>query len=866
MARLWPMITRGLEYDTITTALTSTSGECGVVLTGSAGVGKTTLARQATSSVGGNVRWVAGTESARSIPLGVFAHLVGSRTSSDPVSYMAAARESLLADGNLVIGVDDAHLLDEMSATFLHHLAIDRSAHIIATVRDGEAVPDAVISLWKDGHLHRIDLQPFTREQSVEYIESALGGRLEGLSADLMWRASGGNALYLHHLVDGALESETLKQVRGVWQLRGRAEVTSELASLLEGRIEQLDGDVKRVLRLLTFCEPLDLDVLADLAGEDAVDEAETRGLIRVSRESDRLAVRYTHPLFGDVVRRRLGVTASRRLRGELVKAMRHGALSTAADRIRLAQLALDSDETVDKGLLTAAANDAISLAKVPLGAQFATAALSAGAGFPAAAVLARAQLYAGDAAESERTLAEFDVADIDGAELVWWAVTRISNLLWAMGESERADEALALLDSRVKSPAGRLTVAGITAAVKLFENEIDEAITNARTVLDDPTANPWAVGFACLGGGLSLAVSGHGNEVAEVAARMDEVVAHTDGLLRYPAGTGQILGLTLSGRMDDARRAANDFREFSSAGQYLAWGMSCVLTGIVDLAQGLLDDAAVRCEQALAAFDSESASSWGFPARIALVEAYSGLGRVEEAESALTDAIRRSGRHVAVYEPQLRISKAWLAAAHGLVGEAAQRARDAARFAAASGQTAIEAEALHFAARCGDHGVADRLSEIAGRVDGELVDIYLRHALALAADDGAELDSCARQFERVGALLSAADAAAAAAMAHDRAGRRTAAATSSAAAIRLAARCGGARTPALTLAAQPLPLTTREREIATLVAAGLSNKQIADRLTVSVRTVEGHIYRACTKLDLSDRAELATMLQGAPG
>ncbi|HEY5857851.1 MAG TPA: helix-turn-helix transcriptional regulator [Aldersonia sp.] len=42
----------------------------------------------------------------------------------------------------------------------------------------------------------------------------------------------------------------------------------------------------------------------------------------------------------------------------------------------------------------------------------------------------------------------------------------------------------------------------------------------------------------------------------------------------------------------------------------------------------------------------------------------------------------------------------------------------------------------------------------------------------------------------------------------------------------------------------EPLPLTARESEIAKLVAQGLSNKEIADRLTVSVRTVEGHIYR----------------------
>ena len=62
-----------------------------------------------------------------------------------------------------------------------------------------------------------------------------------------------------------------------------------------------------------------------------------------------------------------------------------------------------------------------------------------------------------------------------------------------------------------------------------------------------------------------------------------------------------------------------------------------------------------------------------------------------------------------------------------------------------------------------------------------------------------------------------------------------------------LAQQCDDATTPAPVAEANPLPLTARERETASMVALGLSNKVIADRLTVSVRTVEGHIYRACT-------------------
>jgi DNA-binding CsgD family transcriptional regulator/tetratricopeptide (TPR) repeat protein len=52
--------------------------------------------------------------------------------------------------------------------------------------------------------------------------------------------------------------------------------------------------------------------------------------------------------------------------------------------------------------------------------------------------------------------------------------------------------------------------------------------------------------------------------------------------------------------------------------------------------------------------------------------------------------------------------------------------------------------------------------------------------------------------------------------------------------------------------------LSSREREVAHLVAQGLSNKEIADRLVISTRTAEGHVQRMLVKLGLTNRAQLA--------
>jgi two-component system response regulator DctR len=60
--------------------------------------------------------------------------------------------------------------------------------------------------------------------------------------------------------------------------------------------------------------------------------------------------------------------------------------------------------------------------------------------------------------------------------------------------------------------------------------------------------------------------------------------------------------------------------------------------------------------------------------------------------------------------------------------------------------------------------------------------------------------------------------------------------------------------------------LTEREREVMRLVADGLPNKLIADRLDISVRTVEVHRARVFDKMEVKSAVELVNLLRGTPG
>ena len=58
--------------------------------------------------------------------------------------------------------------------------------------------------------------------------------------------------------------------------------------------------------------------------------------------------------------------------------------------------------------------------------------------------------------------------------------------------------------------------------------------------------------------------------------------------------------------------------------------------------------------------------------------------------------------------------------------------------------------------------------------------------------------------------------------------------------------------------------MTAREREIALLVAAGRTNREVAEQLVLSARTIEAHLRNVYAKLGVRSRVELARAVGGS--
>lgn len=866
----WPLVGRAAELRGLTRVLTAVrSGECaGVAVRGDAGVGKSRLAGEAASqarAAGIPVCLVAGTATSQDIPLGAFANWTGS-LGGDPLELVGEVADAVTTGtgGRVVVIVDDAHLLDPLSAIVVQQLVAHSAAQVVATVRSGVAVPEPITALWESGRLELLDLLPLPRRDSDALLADVLGADTSRSCAQRMWELTQGNVLYLRHLVDQERREGRLAAGDGSWDWGDAPHVSASLAGLIESHVGSVPRPVLDVVDLVAIAEPVELSMLVALTDPAVVAEAQSRGLITVDNGDVGDSVRIGHPLYGEVRRSRAGPVRLRRLRGRIATALASVSEPDVDTVVRAGVNWLESDLPPDPVVLMDAARAAFSRLDLPLTQRLAAKPNEQGS-IDAALLTGYALNLMSRAREAEAVFAALDYDALDDDS--WCAATtvRAANRLWPMGDPVGSWKLVE--DARAQNPTAasrRHTLRTIRSIQFASSGRPDAAIEEVRDV-DWEGLPPVAGMVASWALVIALGDSGAPEQVSQVAAAGYRLAARSVEST-YP-GIGladhHVTALIHAGCVGETREVAEQTVRRCSGMPGIASTVAAAVSAMAALAGGSL--AAARDQMAgandvFAQLGEPSTLCYRFG--IITTEIAGRLGDYPSARKAHATMTRLRHPAFDYLEPDRLLATAWVAASRGTTTAAVDTAIAAAEHARTTGQRAREVMALQTATQFGAKHCAPRLAELSLFTGGPRVAAASTFAAALAEGDTEKLYAVSDRFAEMGDLVAAADAVAHATLAHRSRGQRGSALTAADKAEHLAADSGGAMTPALRMALHPLPVRPRERELLALVAEGLTNKEIAEVLGTSVRTVEGHLYRAAARTGISNRTELAKLLE----
>ena len=810
---------------------------------------------------------------------------------------------NLAAAGPLCLVVDDAHWADAASLRYLAFLLTrleELDAALVLATRPREAGTDAELlaSLTTDPSAEVIRLPPLTRAAVARLVESELAGAPDPVFIDACLRATRGMPILMRMLVEALGEegiAPTARSARHVERIGART-----VGRSIRLRLRRLPDHAGQVARALAILEQGDLSQAARLAGleeQEAADAAEllaSAGILESSRP-----LMFVHPIV------RTGIYS------DLTGTERAEGHRRAAEV--LAEQAGENERVANHLLISEPAADVWVVERL---LEAARAAERNGAPDSAAIFLRRVLDEPPPAGDQPGLLLELGMAEAS-AGLVGWpehlqrAVDTAPNavaaaeaamvLAHALSRAQRHREAVEVLDraaSELDSSHDELAVQLEAAAVVPGINDPVTAPSVARRgemlrarAAGDSMAPPELLAAAAF-------ISVLTNEPAEIGADLATRALLVGDRARPGSQAGPwfsvagwfsqaTFALLLADRYAQVRPLLDDsIAQARATGDAGRLAMALRDRGWVSLRRGDLSAAEGDARTALAATELPAPSMYRILNGSVLVTTLVEQGELDAAVEtlALLDSEAESGY---VTDAVLRLARGRLRVGQGRISEGLEDFKsvgaDLTRvLVTCPSFVPWRSEAALAQLALGDREAASRLAEdeleLAGTfgapralgvakratgvvVGGERGELLLRQAIDAFDRCEAGLER-ARALADLGAMLR-------------RRNRRTEARELLREALDAAHRVGAKRladqaeTDLRATGARPRrvvltglgSLTASERRVAELAGQRLTNREIAQQLFVTDRTVEGHLTSVFRKLRLDSRTELPAAL-----
>ena len=880
--RVWPELERGdvlaaLRVDAAKNA------RRGVILCGDAGVGKTTVAHQLARGRGREVITIRGGDVMSEVPYGALYGMLTEASlgaadarSLDQPGQVAAALaevvESRSTGGAPTVILDNAGLLDEATAFLLGQL-IDR-IHLIVVAGSLGDVPDPLLELWRDGILGMREIEALSSTEVAELLTRHLGSPIALSAADALHHASGGNPLFLHHLVTEQIDALTLVQHDGVWVLERAAALQDQrLVDVLRVRLDRWSEGQRLVLEIVALTDSIPFTLLEQLVeGEDIASLLDDTVIVMGRETIPTVRVRHRH--IAELVRFGVSFPRRRQLREQVVAADSAGTLTATTEGVlAFASWTLACGAPLDPAIAVRAAEAANTFFDPEFALRLAASVQGGPLASAAAVEKSRAWRLLGLPSTAVNILTAASTgenAPIGAEELVDLAAEWVASAHQVAGQGDAAGRMLGVARDAVDAQPGvsddlsdRLDIARwdlfagsgryVDLVTELEGVTADQASGGAGADADGRRVAARSVLAA------AYALVGRQTDALELLA-LDPRAAQVAG----GAGGGElpnaVLDLEYAARFDVLLRCgsfdeclATLARERDErAHQMLFYGSAADSSAAtVLLFAGRAREALPLLHSALAQLRVRDVRSTAGQVFAGLAYASALLGDQSASQAYLADY----GEGIHTHWHTMASATYLALGAQALVGD-----REAAIAAMVEGADARAAEGLAMeelvllaaAARYGSTKALARIPERAMTQPGVAATRINDWATARIAADPAALTACAESLLAQDDVLFALDAAEHA-VALDPESRRATALVGAA-----QERMGIEPTSISNVLDM---LTKRERDVVERASRGDANKDIADELFLSVRTVESYLQSAYGKLGVAGRAGLTELL-----